>query len=67
MKEEKFDYTQAMARLEAIAKKVEDPATGLDDIDALIKESASLVAECREYLRSAAGKAGAVTDNIKEI
>ena len=30
---EKFDYSKAMAELESIAAKVEDPSTGLADID----------------------------------
>lgn len=50
--EEKFDYSAAVARLEAIAEKVEDPSTGLDDIDALIRKSDELIGECRAYLRS---------------
>lgn len=50
--EEKFDYAAAMAELEAIAKKVEDPQTRLDDIDALVDRSKTLLAACRSYLRS---------------
>ena len=50
--EEKFDYKAAIARLEAIAEKVEDPTTGLDDIDKLIKTSDELIGRCRAYLRS---------------
>ena len=50
--EEKFDYTAAMAELEAIARKVEDPATSLDDIGGLVNRSKVLVAACRAYLRT---------------
>lgn len=50
--EEKFDYSKAMAELEAIAVKVEDPKTSLDDIGALVKRSRELISSCREYLRS---------------
>lgn len=49
---DKFDYTSALKKLEAIANKVEDPATGLEDIDKLIAESAKLIEQCRKYLRS---------------
>lgn len=49
---EKFDYAAAMAELEAIAKKVEDPATSLDDIDALVGRSKELIKACRDYLRT---------------
>ena len=51
--EEKFDYTKAIAELEAIAAKVEDPNTGIDDIDKYMKRSQQLVAACRDYLRGA--------------
>ena len=50
--EEKFDYSKAMAELEAIAVKVEDPKTSLDDIGALVKRSRELISSCRDYLRS---------------
>jgi len=50
---EGFDYAKAMAELEQIAARVEDPATGLDDIDKYIKRSAELIEGCRKYLRTA--------------
>ena len=53
---EKFDYSKAMAELEQIAARVEDPSTGLDDIDKYIKRSEELISGCREYLRSAREK-----------
>ena len=52
MEEEKFDYAKAVAELEKIAAKVEDPATKLDDIDALVARSNKLLKDCRAYLRS---------------
>ena len=52
MMEEKFDYNGAIAELEKIAERVEDPATGLDEIDRCIKRSDELIGCCREYLRS---------------
>ena len=36
---EKFDYTKAMAELESIAARIEDPSTGLEDIDKYIARS----------------------------
>ena len=42
--------------LEAIAAKVEDPKTGIEDIDKYIKRSEELVAACRDYLRGAREK-----------
>ncbi len=47
-----FDYNEAIAELEKIAARVEDPATGLDEIERLIKQSDELIGCCREYLRT---------------
>ena len=52
MKEE-FDYKKAVEELEAIAAKVEDPSTGIGDIDKYMKRSQQLVEACRAYLRGA--------------
>jgi len=49
---ENFDYTKAMAELEEIAAKVENPSTSLDDIGSLVKRSKELTAACRDYLRT---------------
>ena len=49
--EQKFDYTKAIEELEAIAAKVEDPKTGIDDIDKYIRRSEELISACRDYLR----------------
>ena len=56
MEEEIFDYNEAVAELEKIAARVEDPATGLEEIDRCIKRSDELIGRCREYLRSARTK-----------
>ena len=50
--EDLFDYAGAMAELEKIAQKVEDPSTALDDIEKYIQRSDELIAKCREYLRT---------------
>lgn len=50
MKEE-FDYKKAVEELEAIASKVEDPQTGVGDIDRYMKRSKELLDSCRSYLR----------------
>ena len=51
-----FDYAKAVEELEAIASKVEDPQTGIDDIDRFIKRSEELISACRAYLRGAREK-----------
>ena len=48
---EQFDYRKAIEELEAIAAKVEDPKTVIEDIDKYIKRSEELIAACRDYLR----------------
>ena len=50
--EAKFDYAKAIAELDAIAAKVENPETRLEDIDALIARSKVLLDACRNYLRT---------------
>ena len=50
-----FDYAKAVEELEAIAAKVEDPQTGVDDIDKYIKRSQELIEACRNYLRGVRG------------
>ena len=52
MEEKQFDYAATMAELEEIARKVEDPATGLDDIDTYVTRSKELLGACRAYLRT---------------
>ncbi len=53
---ETFDYNEAVAELEAIAVKVEDPGTGIEDIDKYMKRSEELIGKCRAYLRGAREK-----------
>ena len=45
---EKFDYAKAVETLEKILAKVEDPATGVDDIDKYVKQAEELTSRCRE-------------------
>lgn len=49
--EKVFDYAKAVAELEEIAAKVEDPQTGIGDIDRYIRRSEELIGACRDYLR----------------
>ena len=62
--EEKFDYAKAVRELEEIAARVEDPATKLDDIDALVGRSNALLKECRAYLRSVKDKIDSLDKEI---
>ena len=58
--EEEFDYAKAVAELEEIAKKVENPETKLDDVDLLVGRSKELVKACRDYLRGVKEKIDAL-------
>ena len=49
--ENKFDYNAAVAELEAIAAKVEDPKTAVEDMEKMIRRASELVNACRGYLR----------------
>ncbi len=60
--EEKFDYAKAVEELEAIASRVEDPETGIEDIDKYMKRSKELLEACRSYLRGAREKVNEFND-----
>jgi exodeoxyribonuclease VII small subunit len=49
---DKFDYAKAIAELDEIAAKVENPETKLDDIDVLVGRSKELLKQCKDYLRT---------------
>ena len=49
--EKEFDYAKAVAELEEMAAKVEDPQTGIGDIAKYIRRSEELIGACRDYLR----------------
>ena len=51
-----FDYAKAIEELEIIAARVEDPQTGIDDMETHIRRSEELVDACRAYLRGAREK-----------
>ena len=57
---DKFDYKEAVATLEQLLAKVEDPATGVDDIDKYVRQAEELTSRCREYLRGVREKVDAI-------
>ena len=59
---EGFDYSKAVEELEAIAARVEDPGTGIEDIDKYKKRSKELLEACRSYLRGAREKVNEFND-----
>lgn len=57
-----FDYKKAVEELEAIAAKVEDPKTGIDEIYKYLRRSQELLEACRAYLRGARESLVGVTE-----
>ena len=64
---EKCDYDAAVAELEAIAQKAEDPRTAVEDMEKMIRRSAELVQACRAYLRGAREKVAALDKEFEGI
>lgn len=56
MEEKEFDYAVAVAELEMLVAKVEDPETGIEDIGGCVSRAEELVTRCRTYLRQAREK-----------
>ena len=57
---ENFDYNAAVSELENLARTMEDPSKGLEEVEKCLKRSDELIARCRTYLRSAREK----TENL---
>ena len=70
MEEKEFDYAAAVAELEMLVAKVEDPETGIEDIGGCVSRAEELVTRCRTYLRQAREKvesAALLKRNLKGI
>lgn len=50
--DKEFDYSEAMAELEAITEKIESSDTKLSELDAYVKKAKTLIESCRKYLRT---------------
>jgi exodeoxyribonuclease VII small subunit len=51
VKKDEMTYAQAMARLEAIVKRLESGEISVDELSASVKEGVRLVTWCRKKLR----------------
>lgn len=47
-----FDYNKTVGEVEQLIKKIEDPATGVEEAEKLIKDAAAKLDKCYGYLRS---------------
>lgn len=53
MQDEKMTYEEAMARLDVIAREMENSQTGIDEMAERLQEAQKLVLFCREKLQNA--------------
>lgn len=50
--ENKISYKEAIAKIEQLIVKIEDPNTNLEDITAEVKKAMELINSCKETIRS---------------
>lgn len=48
----KFKYDKAIARLEEISNELDGEITDISKVSELVKESATLITDCKKMLRS---------------
>lgn len=58
---EGFDYAKAIEELERIVAKVEDPQTGIGEMDKHMERALELMESCRAYLRGVRERADALS------
>lgn len=47
-----MDYNKAVASVEELLEKIENPATDMIQSEKMIAQAREIIAQCREYLRS---------------
>ena len=62
----KFNYNKALARLQEISRILESEIEDIDQLSALIKESAKLVKQCKKQLKDASQEIEDTLDNLDE-
>ena len=62
----KFNYNQALARLQEISNILEGEIEDINELSELIKESAKLVRQCKKYLKNTASEIENTLDNLDE-
>ena len=58
-------FEQAIAKLEAVTKQLEDPSTSLDCAISAFEEGIALIRYCKETLSKAEAKISVLTDEEK--
>ena len=62
----KFKYDEALARLQEISKLLEGEVDDIDELSALVKESAKLLKQCKQKLKSTADEIEKTLNKIDE-
>jgi exodeoxyribonuclease VII small subunit len=62
----KFNYNQALARLQEISQILENEVDDINELSELIKESAKLVKQCKKQLRDTAKEIEDTLNNLDE-
>jgi exodeoxyribonuclease VII small subunit len=62
----KFNYNQALARLQEISEILEGEVSDINELSELIKESAKLVKQCKKQLRDTSATIEDTLDNLDE-
>ncbi|MEN8251575.1 MAG: exodeoxyribonuclease VII small subunit [Bacteroidota bacterium] len=62
----KLNYNQALARLQEISTLLEGEIEDINELSALVKESAKLVKQCRKQLKETGSEIESTLDNLDE-
>jgi exodeoxyribonuclease VII small subunit len=62
----KFNYNEALARLQEISNILESEIEDINKLSELIKESAKLVKQCKKQLKNTATEIENTLDNLDE-
>ena len=62
----KLNYNQALARLKEISAILEGEIEDINELSALVKESAKLIKQCRKQLKDTGSEIESTLDNLDE-
>ena len=62
----KFNYNEALARLQEISKVLESEIEDINELSELIKESAKLIKQCKKQLKETATEIENTLDKLDE-
>jgi len=62
----KFKYDEALTRLQEISKLMESEVEDINELSALVKESAKLLKQCKQQLKNTSDEIEKTLNNIDE-